>query len=201
MEVALGLSPSLRCRLLEDLDFDDHQLGLLKDEIAAITLPTRHYGFASSKFTWDQLKQIIQAEQDLAKLCRSEDQQREYEIFRLCLQRKYQSVLDFLLISKFGFEKRRNCDEECWRAYPSLRDYSETRTVLVANDFPYYMDDGIVHYILWKTKEPISFEDIAGAKEQLSRRMELIDTLHWINPPHLQSLPDIDHVHILCRLN
>jgi len=27
---------------------------------------------------------------------------------------------------------------------------------------------------------------------------EIIDVLSWINPKHLQSIPDIDHAHILC---
>jgi hypothetical protein len=58
-----------------------------------------------------------------------------------------------------------------------------------------------------------SDDDIAQAKEDVKQELELsggedsengqavvVDCLHWINPPHLKSLPDIDHVHILCLL-
>jgi hypothetical protein len=91
------------------------------------------------------------------------------------------------------------------------------KTIVVRNDFPYYTAENIHHYVLWKLHGICSDDDIAQAKEDVKQELELgdvenengddekgqavvVDCLHWINPPHLKSLPDIDHVHILCLL-
>ncbi len=165
----------------------------------SIELPVLKYGYRKQPLTWEQLQTIILVENNLAKLSRSSDQQRDYEIFRCCLKQEYQSVLDYVLITKFGMEKIPGNDGRC-QAYPLLKDIAETKIVLVPNDFPYFMDKGITHFILWKTRETVLPRDIEDAKKELGKRMKVLDFLHWINPPHLQSLPDIDHVHILCRL-
>lgn len=138
-------------------------------------------------------------EKDLAQLSRSETQQREYEIFRHILKSQYKSVVDYILVSKFGFQ-RRNVDG-LWISDPSVENITETRKVLTPNDFPYNMESNVEHYILWKTKEALTPTDIDEAKRELSTRLPVVKTLHWINPPHLKSLPEIDHVHILCLLS
>jgi len=184
---------------LKDLGLDVAEFDDLQVELSSLPLPTLKYGYTDAPWTWEQLQELILVEQDLAKLSRSAEQQREYEIFRYCLKRQYESVLDHILISKFDFERRKT-KEGRWQAYPSLKDSTTVQTRLVLNDFPYCMPDGIVHYIFWKTKESVTPKDIENAKLELRRQRKVADTLHWINPPHLQSLPDIDHVHILCKL-
>jgi len=81
--------------------------------------------------------------------------------------------------------------------------------VLAENDFPYYLEDNIYHLILWKLHGPITTDDIIWAKEKETPKImkeivpnkNVINTLHWINPQHLKSLPDIDHVHIVCLVS
>jgi Protein of unknown function (DUF3605) len=184
----------LRDLSLEVTDFEE-----IKNDLRHISLPALQYGYPVMPFTWDQLKNIILVEHDLAKLARSACQQRNYEIFRYCLRREYASMLDYVLITKFDVSRRRSEIGRLWHAFLPSEDYV-VQTRLVENDFPYFMSEGIIHYILWKTREPIHAQDIDDAKAQLGRSMQVIDSLHWTNPPHLQSLPDIDHVHILCRL-
>ncbi|KAL3815473.1 hypothetical protein ACHAXA_000710 [Cyclostephanos tholiformis] len=102
------------------------------------------------------------------------------------------------------------------RSMPTFREYlSDQRTremegklKLCVNDFPYYYSPGVQHWILWKLGGMITSDEIANAKSEIlresGRREEegsaLSDHeifLHWVNPPHLKSLPGIDHVHIL----
>jgi hypothetical protein len=170
--------------------------------LPSIQLPELKYGYPESPLTWDQLKTIIEVEQGVAKLARSSSQQWNYELFRHCLKHEYATMLDYILVTKFDFARRRGegDDDRLWRAFPQLEDYSKVTTRLVKNDFPYFMSDGIVHFVLWKTNDSIHPQDIEDGKATLVRSMNVVDTLHWINPPHLQSLPAIDHVHILCRL-
>jgi hypothetical protein len=76
-----------------------------------------------------------------------------------------------------------------------------TKVVLLQNDFPYHLleEDDLSHYVLWKLgKEPLTQEDIKTAEFQLQRG-GLGETLVYINPPHLKSILDIDHAHIIVR--
>ena len=130
-----------------------------------VELPTLKYGYRTERFQWAELCLVIDVEKDLEKLARSESQQREYEIFRYHLKQQYTSVFDYILVSKLGFEKVK--DNGLWRAEPPLKDLNEVRKALVPNDFPYFMADGIVHYVLWKTKEDVTKNDIEEAREEL----------------------------------
>ena len=97
-----------------------------------------------------------------------------------------------------------------WKAYPSIIEIESSQKVLLPNNFPYYLEDGIEHWCLWKLKEPVTEDDIKMAKDDLkfmtindaaitdNKCNVLVDTMHWINPIHLKSVPDIDHAHILC---
>jgi hypothetical protein len=167
---------------------------VLSSRDVPITLPVLKYGYRRERFQWDELRDIIEVEKDLAKLSRSETQQREYEGFRY----QYNSVIDCILISKLGFEKVQI--NGLWQALPQLKDFGEVRKALVPNDFPYYMAYGIVHYVFWKTNENVTEKDIEEAQEDLKTMMDVEDMLYWVNPPHLKSLPEIDHVHFLCLL-
>jgi hypothetical protein len=189
----------LEDRLKKLLGLSEQDLQDLRDQFRSIPLPKLQYGYQRTPLTWEQLQDIILVENNLAKLSRSSSQQREYEIFRFCLIHIYASALDYILISKFQFDKKRGEDGR-WQAVPSLQESTETRQVLVLNDFPYFTEDGIVHHILWKLKGSILPVEIEEAKKNIQSQMNAVDSLHWINPPHLQSLPDIEHVHILSRL-
>ena len=61
-----------------------------------IELPPREYGYAKEPFTWPDLVDII-AEPNLAKLSRSEDQERQYQIYRRELLKEWVSsrIRDF----------------------------------------------------------------------------------------------------------
>ncbi len=85
---------------------------------------------------------------------------------------------------------------------------NKTQTVTSLNDFPYYFEEGIEHWVVWKLGGNISANEIENGKVEILREAgysnkDLInDTsvfLHWLNPPELKSLPDVDHVHILFR--
>jgi len=98
--------------------------------------------------------------------------------------------------------------------------------VIRRNDFPYYFEDGIEHWCLWKLglhhqaddngdleeEAGVTEKDIEWARQQLvmdeglslngttitNNKGKIIDMLHWVNPPHLKSVLGIDHAHILC---
>ena len=168
-----------------------------------VILPEPKYGYRTTKSTWDELVQVIQIEFDIHKLCRSRDQQQVYEVFRYHMKEQYRSSLDYILISKFGFDAVVVVEDETkWMmAEPCLENVDTSKIILAENDFPYYVEDNIVHYVLWKIKEPITQQEILDAREELqTEKIKALKILQWVNPPNLKSFPEIDHVHFLCRL-
>ncbi|CAJ1931137.1 unnamed protein product [Cylindrotheca closterium] len=166
---------------------------------AHVPLPNLKYGYRKERYRWEELKAIIHDEQDLDKLSRSENDQREYEVFRYHLKQQYSSIVDYILITKFGFEKAKN-DTGLWRSIPSLQESKIPRKTLVKNDFPYYTAPNIIHYILWKIKEDLTPTEIEQADTELKTSYGALDVVEWTNPPHLKSLPEIDHAHFLCLI-
>mmetsp|Transcript_4300 Transcript_4300/g.12328 ORF Transcript_4300/g.12328 Transcript_4300/m.12328 type:complete len:209 (-) Transcript_4300:3099-3725(-) len=191
---------------------DNDDFVTITDPNVKVTLPTLKYGYRTTKSNWDELIQIIEVDYDIPRLSRSRAQQHEYEVFRYHMKQQYRSTVDFILISKFGFDgvlpsvaPNANDEEDLekkWIAHPCLKDVQTPKTILVKNDFPYSVEDNIVHYVLWKIKEPITQQEILDAREELqSDKIKALEILQWVNPPSLQSIPDIDHVHFLCRLS
>lgn len=201
--------------------------------------------FATSKYSWEELKDIIINER--FPILRHVDHETTYRLYSQKLKRQWKSVYDFVLHCKFDFEKRlipRDVEDEnksevkmkssngsssadvvaaedvelevdiptlpyiespprgyVWESFAA---HSQTRIknpqrALVMNDFPYYIEDGIEHWCLWKLgDDDVNEIDIKWAKEELNRRSDVVEMMHWINPVHLKSLPGIDHAHILC---
>ena len=173
--------------------------------------------------TWSELQSIIGAN-ELHKLARSEDQKLTYQKARLKIKSEWESIYDYILCAKFNFpinnddvhnseKKRSKPTMEEWRSMlkKSGNDKAaddNTRIVLSPNDFPYYFDQGIEHWLVWKLGGEINIDEIDSGKMDILKKaccsnMELIHDrsvfLHFFNPPSLKSLPDVEHVHILFR--
>lgn len=176
------------------------------DDHKRIRLPVLKYGYRTEPLEWEELVDIITIQNDLAKLSRSIEQQKAYEIYKRDLLKHWKSVIDHVLCDKFPqvFQSKTCPETSLWHAHPSIPDATSSgieESVLVRNDFPYYMADGLEHWILWKLGPPITERDIEKAKSQLqNERFRPHHLLHWINPPHLKSLPQIDHVHFIGKL-
>ena len=163
-----------------------------------IVLPTLKYGYRTEPLEWPELVQIIRVEHNLDKLARNEQQQRAYMIYMRELKKEWKSVMDFVLCSKFDLEQRTDDASGLWYAHPPVHQVSGIHSRLVKNDFPYYFQDNIEHWVFWKLGEECSLSDIEHAQQTLQEQLgDVIDTLHWINPPRLKSLPEVDHAHIL----
>ena len=69
-------------------------------------MPVLKFGYRTERAGWPELVQIIgNKETELERISRSEEDQREYEIFRHHLKRQYKSGTDYILITKFKFSK------------------------------------------------------------------------------------------------
>lgn len=173
-------------------------------QLEDVEIPPREYGYRTEPLEWPELIDIIDKEKNLAKLSRSVQQQKEYVLYQRELLKEWKSVYDHILVSKFDFEQKKVAtasggDDDVWEAYPPLDECREVRKTLKVNDFPYYFAPNIEHWCLWKLCEDVTNEETLQAKKELQDKYgDIVEYLSWKNPPHLKSLPDIDHVHILC---
>ena len=160
-------------------------------------------------FSWDELVEIIPDSSSVTKdyskldiLYRSDEVERRYVFHRKEVQANWVTIYDHILWSKFkdSFQRLRNEDGK-WYVYPKLEDVTTVQTVLVPNEFPYFVEEGIKHYVLWKIAEEIRNADMEAARLQLQKSLGASEILHWINPPHLRSLPGIHHVQFLFRID
>jgi hypothetical protein len=178
---------------------------VVDDPHITVTLPVLKYGYRTTPASWDELVQILHVERDIPRLSRSVQQQREYEVFRHYMREQFVSSLDYILISKFGVEAIEetaspgSTARPKWKSKYSLADMKTSITKLIPNDFPYFHEDGIEHYIYWKTKDPVTDQEIDQVKKELRQTYKAVDILFWVNPPVLKSIPEIDHVHFLFR--
>jgi len=142
--------------------------------------------------------------------------QESYLLHSRQVQKEWRSMNDYILYSKFGFAKVQDDDADAsasglFISSPSLQEAKQEKRVekrLLLNEYPYYVQEGIEHWCLWKLGARVDEHEIEVAVGELRSRMEgekggdgggeLEDVLTWVNPPHLQSVPDIDHAHLLC---
>ena len=120
------------------------------------------------------------------------------------IQRKRRSKPTF---QEYQNELRRNLNNDKGK-------HESKQLRIYMNDFPYYFAPGIQHWVLWKLGGDVTSDEILQAKKCIFRddyqlkhiiHNDIIVNstevfLHWVNPPHLKSLPGIDHVHILFRV-
>lgn len=156
--------------------------------------------------SWESILHIISTNR-LHCLQRSKEQQQSYIQYLEEMKRCWIHPVDHILHTKFQFSKvaLRSTEEEeessklIYEASPKLGQVSESIIKLCPNEYPYHMEENIQHWVLWKLLEPISHKEIHEAKQKLrNQHKTIIDTAHWVNPSHLKSIPEIDHVHIVC---
>tara|TARA_B110001469_G_scaffold107674_1_gene107992 strand:+ start:60 stop:527 length:468 start_codon:yes stop_codon:yes gene_type:complete len=80
---------------------------------------------------------------------------------------------------------------------------SDATYVLEHNNFPYYMEEGISHYVVWinpkdeetwkrnEIEELVTHELFEGNRESM-----LLDTVYFQNIPELRSIKAISHIHV-----
>jgi len=155
----------------------------------------------SVPMSWADAKTAISSESTLYFMGREPTALAHYLASMESIKTKYSSVEDFLRITKFDFDSR--TDSVTGEATAVRTDSSPTSSPvqikLELNDYPYHFSPGIVHWVIWKLNgSPLTPADIELETDKL-RKDGATETLYWINPPHLKSIKDLDHAHILAR--
>lgn len=161
------------------------------DEEKALALVPAYSDFPLS---WEHCQTIVRTNQ-LELLGRSTLQQSEYDTFTTGLQAMWRSTTDYLLHSKFDLPFTLDSNGKRVVARDSSASHM-VKLTLLTNDFPYHFAPGILHLVLWKLGETLTKADIDKAVREV-HDAGAVDVLSYVNPPHLKSILEVDHAHIL----
>jgi hypothetical protein len=161
--------------------------------------PIKPLHICDHKFSWEEVHDVIQ-KREFARLGRLEDDFAVYSKFMDEVKKKYVTVGDYILHSKFGYP--------CVPTPINESDPSETKLAAVVpehidndliiwtkNDFPYALEEPIEHYLIW-SHNTLPKEKILSLIDHNLPNKEFV---YWINPPILRSVANVFHVHILAR--
>ena len=162
----------------------------------------------STKMTFDALKENI-ATGKLHVLGRTFDQHREYKTFMNKVRSEWSSGSDFILAERIGVPYVIGTDgkKTVIRSEMLVDPRFQGKLFFLENDFPYNFESNMKHFCLWKIGGEINVEgsdcEIRGEMAKIGYpAARLNDTwCYYINPPNLKSVHDIDHAHIIIRVN
>ena len=153
--------------------------------------------YLNHALSWSRCKDLV-AEDRLELLGRSHSQHASYHAFMDNVRSKYAEVADFLFTTKFGFDAA--VDPVSGKLRAVVPTQVPDRLILQINDFPYHYEKGIVHYVLWKLGTPLVEQEILDAQASLLAKEGAVEAIFYVNPPHLKSILQIDHAHILVHV-
>ncbi|KAJ1957772.1 hypothetical protein EC988_000659 [Linderina pennispora] len=141
-------------------------------------------------FTWDEIKEIV-AVGRLELLGRTTPKEQAYRADMQQIREQYGSVTNYVLKVKLGRFINDSAD-----------DY-----LMIPNDYPYALPENTFHYIVW-SKVAMSAGTVPDpvVKELFERRLDELhgaagrESLWFVNPPALQSIPEVVHGHLIVKM-
>ncbi|KAJ1986911.1 hypothetical protein GGI25_006041 [Coemansia spiralis] len=139
--------------------------------------------------SWNELKLLVAANRfDL--LGRKSPDELEYQADLRRIREEYGSVAAFVRQVKLA---------------EFLADPS-TRYLMIPNDYPYALQGRTTHYIIW-SKAKLTHSSVPDAKvrELFESKLDAqlgagkYEWVWFVNPPQLQSIPEVFHGHLLVR--
>jgi len=165
--------------------------------------------------SWEFIKAAI-AENRLDKLTRLPSQLRKYRAWSEDIREQYGSITNFLVQKRLYWQPLPSDEVDSapkFAAQNTIPFAERSDYRILINDWPYGLEPGITHVCVW-LKAPLP-SDERGQMEPLSRELatsfvnetfaqglgvESEDRVVWFrNPPALQSVRSVDHLHVLIR--
>ncbi len=147
---------------------------------------------------WAQVVEFVQTDR-LPELRRSVEQEAQMQAFNAALKTEWATTVDYILHRQFGLQATATGPDGKLQVGRETIAAAGTCTALALNDFPYYYESGIMHYVLWKIGGDVTSDDMATARQTLLANGGAC--VCFINPPHLRSIPGIAHGHLLLNVD
>ncbi|KAJ8655321.1 hypothetical protein O0I10_009010 [Lichtheimia ornata] len=132
---------------------------------------------------WEEIHHLVSTNQ-VKLIRRNREGQRRYRAWIEDTLSKYKDIEDYLLTEKLHFP---------------LNDDDEERphVIVLPNDFPYSMEPGIQHILIWSQRSLKETYVLEILEERYgSSKWEWV---YFVNPPETQSVRRLPHVHVFMR--
>eukprot|EP00055_Hartaetosiga_balthica_P018429 m.134259 g.134259 ORF g.134259 m.134259 type:complete len:427 (+) comp9539_c0_seq1:108-1388(+) len=143
-------------------------------------------------FTWEKLQDIIAAG-EFTLFGRSKEMLDKYKAWRNRVTLLFETTTDHIANAVFAWELVQNETGLFKVVYPNAQ---RNRYVFRPNSFPYHVEDGIFHYVLWAENGVLSKEAI---EHELSVQIPGHPYLYFVNPPERQTIPRLKHCHVFWK--
>jgi hypothetical protein len=158
-------------------------------------------GLCATPLSWDEVQAIV-ADGSLTSmrvLGRSRGMLQSYLEFKSRIDRLYVSMVDRIMIEVFKCEWKVNEDQKVEHVPRPSGSTSNSGPFFVQNDFPYHLQPGIEHYLLWSDRIMLD-EEVEEYLRSDPVARQSSSWLAFVNPTELQSIPEIHHVHVLLKV-
>lgn len=145
------------------------------------------------RWNWNELKEIIE-KKEFEKLGRFPEELQKYKMILNQIKEEFFTIDDFILYKFFKFPYQIQNGK---KKIIFLKTEDIQKKILVLNDFPYAIEEGIQHYLLWSLHELTLLEIEEFLKQTFSIQKK--DYLYFINPENLKSIKNIFHIHIFVK--
>ncbi|KAJ2078509.1 hypothetical protein H4R24_004428 [Coemansia sp. RSA 988] len=146
--------------------------------------------------SWDHFKRLVDTE-DLDPLVRSYEMEVAYKHHKIKVLKQYDSIADYLLKNVLADF----ITETLVSGFDAASPIISSDFLFLRNDFPYYLENDVEHWVLW-CKKPLNTGVIApeAAIEAIMRNFgEDIEWRYIVNPVHRQSVPQLSHAHVFIK--
>ncbi|ORX52665.1 hypothetical protein DM01DRAFT_1408004 [Hesseltinella vesiculosa] len=134
-------------------------------------------------FSWEQVYHFVQTNQ-IKRIHRHPSTQAVYQKWLDETLAKYGTIENYLLSTKLA-------------AFDGPASPGDPSVILLPNDFPYSVERGIDHQLLW-SRTPLS-PSFVESYLQSHYDPSIWEWVYFVNPPEVQSVKKLPHVHIFLR--
>ncbi|KAJ1797267.1 hypothetical protein LPJ59_003250 [Coemansia sp. RSA 2399] len=140
-------------------------------------------------FTWEEVKLLVAAGR-LDLLGRKTPEELAYRDDMAQIRKQYGTIVAFMQTVKLA---------------AFLAD-ADAQYLMIPNDYPYALPENTLHYILW-SKPALASGTVPDAEVKALFESNLDSSVgagkyEWVwfvNPPHLQSIPEVVHGHLIVK--
>lgn len=151
---------------------------------------------ANKPIEWNDLIQWL-ADGQKTSLWRDANGAQRYIEHQKAVDRDYRSINDFIRINYLKWNSTIDTNSKKRIAVPSPT--SIPGPLLTPNRFPYYLAQGIEHWLIWCDPKPLEPESVIRKVIDHEFPSDKFDRISFINPPRLRSISDVFHAHIFTR--
>eukprot|EP00051_Salpingoeca_urceolata_P018418 m.258276 g.258276 ORF g.258276 m.258276 type:complete len:194 (-) comp19188_c0_seq3:2518-3099(-) len=162
----------------------------LRRTMASSSLPP---GTVAKALTWQEIKHHIESSH-VELLGRTAEDLNKYREWKAQILTEWQSVDEFVLHRVFEYPP---ISGPTGKKIAHVPEDKAPRVVFRPNDFPYTAEAGVQHHVLW-----VHFCELTDTLVQdvIAKQCSHFEEVTWFrNPPHLRSIPSVDHAHILVQ--